>query len=87
MSTKTLKEQATEIITEGKAFVVGAWQEEPVMFLLYLGLILFVIGAIIVGICEPGFEAHSFNKLTGGHASYWDALWINLRVDCSGVIK
>ena len=49
------------------------------------GVLVIVGFLIIVGGClaQPYFEAKSFNKLTGGNATYWDAVWSNLRVDGS----
>lgn len=33
---------------------------------------------------QPYFEMQSYNRLTGSHATYWDAVWIELRVQgCS----
>lgn len=37
--------------------------------------------AIAVGVAQPYFEARAFNKFTDGpKATYWDALWTELRV-------
>ena len=84
---KSIKDQVFEIAGEIKDELVKAWQQEPFMFILYAIVVLIIVGAVLVGICEPGFEAATFNKLTGGHANYWDAIWVNLRVDCSNVIQ
>jgi len=52
--------------------------------------VLFVIAivfALSIGAAQPYFEAKSFNKLTGGNATWWDALWTELRVDGSSQKK
>lgn len=48
--------------------------------------IICIVGIVLIiaiSAMQPYFEAQSFNKLTGGNATYWDALWSNLRVDGS----
>jgi len=45
--------------------------------------IFFIIGFILT--LPARFEANSYNKLTGGQASTWDAIWVQLRVDCPTV--
>ena len=45
-------------------------------------LIFFLGGAIM----QPYFEAKTFNKLTGGKATYWDAVFAELRVDGSSQV-
>ncbi|TFH23759.1 hypothetical protein E4G67_02715 [Candidatus Bathyarchaeota archaeon] len=52
---------------------------------IYFFLCVFV-GAILFLLAQPYFEAQSFNRLTGGHATYWDALWTELRVDGSSQV-
>jgi len=47
----------------------------------------FAIAAVLIGLTQPYFEAKSFNKLTGGNATWWDALWTELRVDGSSQRK
>lgn len=46
-------------------------------------IILGISAIIALFAAQPYFEAKSFNKLTGGNATYWDALWSNLRIDGS----
>jgi hypothetical protein len=53
---------------------------------LIAGLILLVVlGAMITAVAVPPyFEAQSYNRLTGSNATYWDAVWVELRVQgCS----
>ena len=52
--------------------LVGFWT-------IVLGIILI----LTIAIAQPYFEAKSFNKLTGGSATYWDAVFSELRVDGS----
>jgi len=46
------------------------------------------IAAIIFGtpgawVVKSYFEAQSYNRLTGAHATTWDAMWVELRVQDS----
>lgn len=51
-----------------------------------IGVLCLMAFAFIV--IQPYFEARSFNKLTGGNATYFDALFSELRIDGSSqVIK
>ncbi len=47
---------------------------------------LFILVTICFLIVQPYFEAKSFNRLTGGNATYADAFWSELRVDGSSQI-
>lgn len=38
------------------------------------------IPAVGFWIVSSYFEAKSFNQLTGAHATAWDAMWVELRV-------
>lgn len=51
--------------------------------LINILVILAILAIIGLFAAQPYFEAKSFNKLTGGNATYWDALWSNLRIDGS----
>lgn len=43
--------------------------------------IIATVGTIIFGvILKPHFEARAYNRLTGANVSYWDAVWLDLRV-------
>ena len=46
---------------------------------LYFGIIL-ILGALMVGVSQPYFEAKAFNKFSDTKATYWDAMWTKLRV-------
>ena len=40
-----------------------------------------LIVVIAIALIQPHFEAKAFNKFTKGHkATYWDAMWTNLRI-------
>lgn len=54
--------------------------------LTVLGLIVLIaIASLLVGVMAPYFEAQSFNRVCRAHVSYWDAIWLELRVDnCIG---
>jgi hypothetical protein len=41
---------------------------------------LIVLAFMAFGLIQPYFEARAFNRLTGGTATYWDAVWVDLRV-------
>lgn len=32
---------------------------------------------------QPHFESQAYNRLTGAHTTYWDAVWLDLRVQSS----
>ena len=48
----------------------------------YIGcLILFVIASLfVIAAIQPYFESQRYNKLTGAKTTYWDAVWLELRV-------
>lgn len=46
------------------------------MFLCVLALIAIVAVAAL----QPLFESQAYNRLTGAQTTYWDALWLELRV-------
>lgn len=50
--------------------------EGCVTFVILIGF----LGFIAVVALEPYFESRAYNRLTGAHATYWDALWLDLRV-------
>lgn len=38
------------------------------------------VGSLILAALSPKFEADAFNRCTGGHATYFDAVFTELRV-------
>lgn len=48
---------------------------------LYETFSLLSIAVLIAGcLAQPYFESRAYNRLTGAHTTYWDALWLSLRV-------
>lgn len=41
---------------------------------------LVIIGILALCVLQPYFESRAYNRLTGAHTTYWDALWLELRV-------
>lgn len=57
------------------------FEEHPI--LTVLGILL--VGALVIYV-QASQEARTFNKLTHrSDVTTWDALWVNLRVDCTPV--
>lgn len=52
-----------------------------VELLIAIATVLIVIGVIAAAALKPYYEARSFNRCTGGNASYMDALTTELRVE------
>lgn len=50
-------------------------------------VILLLISCLAIGptvwVVKSYFEAKSYNRLTGAHATTWDAMWVELRVQDS----
>lgn len=47
------------------------------MWFALVGVVLAAFGALII---KSHYEAETYNRLTGGTATTWDALWVQLRV-------
>jgi len=45
-----------------------------------LVIIIMIAVGLFFAIAQPHFEAKAYNKLTGGNATYWDALFTELRI-------
>lgn len=59
-----------------------AEEREAVRTLWIYGLL---IAAVLLGspawwVFSSAMEARAYNRLTGAHATTWDAMWVNLRV-------
>ena len=39
-----------------------------------------LIGTGVFAIMQPVMESKTYNKLTGARTTWWDALWVELRV-------
>ena len=63
---------------EGTA--MSRWEDEPwTVVYIVLGLVvLMVLG--LVAIVQPHFEAGAYTRLTGKTVTYWDAVWLDLRI-------
>lgn len=48
------------------------------MLLLIGGILLFLY--LTTRILQPYFEADAYNRLTGKKVTYWDAVWLDLRI-------
>lgn len=48
-------------------------------WMVFFAILCFAIGAAC-WVVESHFESEAFNRLTGGNATTWDALWTELRV-------
>ena len=48
--------------------------------LTYSVAVLIILATLAGMVAQPYFEASTFNRLTGGEANYFDALFSNLRV-------
>ena len=42
--------------------------------------VIIVVGVIALALFQPKFEAESYTRLTGKKVNYWDAVWLDLRV-------
>lgn len=43
-------------------------------------IVILVFGGPACWIVKSYFEARAYNRLTGAHATTWDAMWVELRV-------
>ena len=48
--------------------------------LVGLTILLIIIGMISLAIIQPFMESRAYNKLTGSKTTWWDAVWIELRI-------
>ena len=53
------------------------WNEYT--FLEFVIPVLFVL-LVLIGLLQPAFEAAAYNRVTGANVTYWDAVWLDLRV-------
>jgi len=59
-------------------------KDTTIGILVYGAVGLGILGSIAFALSQPYFEAKAFNDCTGGHATYFTALFTELRVqDCS----
>lgn len=46
-------------------------------------LIVFFVIAFLIAVVQAHMEAKTYNKVTGNNVTWWDAMWIDLRVQDS----
>ena len=46
-------------------------------------LILGIVATLLSMILQPYFESKTYNKLTGAETTWWDAVWVELRIENS----
>lgn len=51
-----------------------------VMALYAIGFAVFLIGLMCVQVFYSYQESKAFNRLTGANTTWWDAMWVELRV-------
>lgn len=54
--------------------------EDQTMVAFLVLFLLCVLGAIGITVFSAYQESRTYNKLTGAHTTWWDALWVELRV-------
>jgi hypothetical protein len=42
--------------------------------------IILILMVCAIGISQPYFESRTYERLTGKHVTYWDAVWCDLRI-------
>lgn len=53
---------------------------------LHIAVVVLAI-CVLLSLFSAFMEARTYNKLCGGKASAWDALWVELRVEQCGANK
>ena len=57
--------------------------DDRLFYSLIVAIVIVLAAAAVAAICQPAFEAATFNKFRpegAPQATYWDALWADLRV-------
>lgn len=57
------------------------WSEIGLVALTIIGAMVFAISMWYV---QASIESSTYNRLTGGNVTVWEAMWTNIRVDCNG---
>ena len=64
--------------------IIAAMREDASLrFTMFVAALLIASFVAVVWI-SSWQEAKAFNRLTGGHATTWDAVWVQLRVTEAG---
>lgn len=45
-----------------------------------LSIFLIILGLLAAAFIQPVMESRTYNKLTGANTTWWDAVWVELRV-------
>jgi hypothetical protein len=56
------------------------WEVKEGEMLPFIGSVLGVIVVVAFFLLQPYYEAKAFNACTHSNATYWDAVWADLRV-------
>lgn len=56
----------------------GGWTLTEVFVILAIIAVLFSM--TVLPIISAHMESKTYNKLTGAHTTWWDAMWVELRV-------
>lgn len=43
-------------------------------------MVAVVVGILFLGCISAKMESDTYNRLTGAHTTWWDAMWVELRV-------
>ena len=71
------RQRAAPLSATGWGLGVGGSSDADV--LLWLALVLIGVFSIIA-LVAPRFEAAAYRRVTGKQGGYWDAVWLDLRV-------
>lgn len=56
-------------------------KDDLIHAVVFFGVIAFIVGLLVLAALRPMFEARAFNACTGGNATYFTALFTELRVE------
>ena len=48
--------------------------------IIVVAIIVLLFGATVMPFIHAKMESETYNRLTGAHTIWWDALWVELRV-------
>ncbi len=48
--------------------------------LVMMTIILCLVGLVAIAFVQPVMKSRTYNKLTGANTTWWDAIWVELRV-------
>lgn len=46
-------------------------------------IVIVVLGALALPVFSARMEANTYNRITGADVTWWEALWVELRLDCN----